>query len=74
MARIDRDVSKTERDLAVQIDTRTRDAYARGHGTSLDLVTSAEQLRDAEINFALLDFRYAEARAFAVLENAQCTF
>ena len=30
VARADRDVSKTERDLAQQIDLRTRDAYARG--------------------------------------------
>jgi multidrug efflux system outer membrane protein len=74
VARTERDVSKTERDLAAQIDTVTRDAYARGHGTSLDLVTSAEQLRSAEINLVLLDFQYAEARASAVLENAQCTF
>ena len=74
LARTERDVSKTERDLAAQIDTRTRDAYAQGHGTSLDLVTSAEQLRSAEINLVLLDFQYAEARAAAVLENARCTF
>jgi multidrug efflux system outer membrane protein len=74
VARMDREVSKTTRDLAFQIDTRTRDGYARGLGTSLDLVTSAEQLRDAEINLALLDFQYAEARAAAALESAQCAF
>jgi multidrug efflux system outer membrane protein len=74
IARTDRDVSKTERDLAAEIDARTRDAYARGQGTSLGLVTAAEQLRSAEINLALLDFQYAEARASAVLEDAQCTF
>jgi len=74
VARTDRDVSKTERDLAAQIDARTRDAYSRGRGTSLDLVTSAEQLRSAEINLAILDSQYSEARAAAVLENAECTF
>jgi outer membrane protein TolC len=74
VARADRDVSQSERDLAATIDMRTREAYARGRGTSLDLVTSAEQLRIAEINLALLGFQLAEARAAAVLENAECTY
>jgi outer membrane protein TolC len=74
VARADRDVSKTERDLAQQIDLRTRDAYARGRGTSLDLITSAQALRLAEINLAIIEFQLAEARADAALENAECTF
>jgi outer membrane protein, multidrug efflux system len=74
VARADRDVSKSDRDLAAQIDLRTREAYVRGRGTSLDLVTSAEQLRVAEINLAFLDFQLAQARATTVLENAECTY
>jgi multidrug efflux system outer membrane protein len=74
VSRADRDVSKSERDLAEKIDMRTREAYARGRGTSLDLVTSAEALRVAEINLAILEFQLAQARANAVLENAECTF
>jgi multidrug efflux system outer membrane protein len=74
VARADRDVSKAERDLANQIDLRTRDAYAHGRGTSLDLVTSAQALRLAEINLAILDFQLAQALADATLENAECTF
>ncbi|HEX7664333.1 MAG TPA: TolC family protein, partial [Polyangiaceae bacterium] len=74
VSRADRDVSKQERDLAAQIDMRTREAYARGRGTSLDLVTSAQALRQAEINLAILEFQLAEARADAVLENAECEF
>jgi outer membrane protein TolC len=74
VSRADRDVAKAERDLAEKIDLRTRDAYARGRGTSLDLVTSAQALRLAEINLAILDFQLAEARADAVLENAECAF
>jgi multidrug efflux system outer membrane protein len=74
VSRADRDVAKSERDLAEKIDLRTRDAYARGRGTSLDLVTSAQALRLAEINLAILDFQLAEARADAVLENAECAF
>lgn len=74
VSRADRDVSKAERDLAAQIDMRTREAYSRGRGTSLDLVTSAQALRQAEINLAILEFQLAEARADAVLENAECVY
>jgi outer membrane protein TolC len=74
VSRADRDVAKAQRDLEEKIDLRTRDAYARGRGTSLDLVTSAQNLRLAEITLAILDFQLAEARADAVLENAECAF
>lgn len=74
VSRNDRDVSKSQRDYAARIDLRTRDAYAHGKGTSLDLVTSAQDLRTAEIDLAILDFQYSEARASAVLENAECTY
>jgi multidrug efflux system outer membrane protein len=74
VSRVDRDVSKSQRDYAARIDVRTRDAYAHGKGTSLDLVTSAQDLRTAEIDLAILDFQHAEARAAAVLENAECTY
>ena len=50
------------------------EGYAQGLGTSLDLVTSAEALRQAEINLALLDFQVAQARANAVLTNAECVY
>jgi multidrug efflux system outer membrane protein len=69
-----RDVAKEQRDLAERIDRRTRDGYAQGHGTSLDLVTSAQALRQAETNLALLDFQIGQARANAVLTNAECVY
>ena len=69
-----RDVAKQQRDLAARIDTRTRDGYARGVGTSLDLVTSAQALRQAEINLALLEFQLAQACAGAVLVTAECVY
>jgi multidrug efflux system outer membrane protein len=72
--RASRDVAARRRDLAERIDHRTRDGYAHGLGTSLDLVTSAETLRDAEINLALLDFQVAQAQANAVLTNAECVY
>jgi len=69
-----RDVSKHQVDLDQRIDDRTRNGYANGLGNSLDLVTSAEDLRQAEIDLALLDFQVAEARADAVLTNAECLY
>jgi outer membrane protein TolC len=69
-----RDVTQEQRDLAARIDQRTRDGYAQGLGTSLDLVTSAQALRQAEINLALLDFQVSQARANAVLVNAECEY
>jgi outer membrane protein TolC len=69
-----RDVAKVQRDLAARIDWRTRDGYAHGLGTSLDLVVSAQALRQADINLALLDFQLGQARASAVLTNAECAY
>lgn len=69
-----RDVAKEQRDLAARVDDRTRQGYASGLGTSLDLVTSAQALRQADINLALLDYQVAQARADAVLVNAECVY
>jgi multidrug efflux system outer membrane protein len=69
-----RDVAKTQRDLAKSIDHRTREGYLHGLGTSLDLVTSAQSLRQAEINLVQLEFQVSEARANAVLANAECSY
>jgi multidrug efflux system outer membrane protein len=69
-----RDVAKTQRDLARSIDQRTREGYLHGLGTSLDLVTSAQSLRQQEINLVLLDFELSEAKANAVLANAECSY
>lgn len=70
----ERNVAKNQRDLAERIDQRTRDGYAHGLGTSLDLVTSAQALRQADINLALLEFQLAMGRANAVLANAECAY
>ncbi|HET9627340.1 MAG TPA: TolC family protein [Kofleriaceae bacterium] len=69
-----RDVAKQQRDLAARVDERTREGYAKGLGTSLDLVTSAQALRQADLNLAVLDCQLAQARAGAVLVNAECMF
>ena len=67
-------MAKEQRDLAARIDGRTREGYASGLGTSLDLVTSAQALRQAEINLVLLDFQLAQARAGAILVTAECLY
>jgi outer membrane protein TolC len=69
-----RDIAQTQRDLAASIDKRTQEGYVHGLGTSLDLVTSAQALRQAEINLVLLDFQVSQARVLAALANASCIF
>ncbi len=69
-----RDVAKRTVDLDKRIDDRTRNGYANGFGNSLDLVTSAQDLRQAEIDLALLEYQVAQARADAVLTNAECLY
>ena len=69
-----REVSLAQRDLAARVDARTREGFSRGFGTSLDLVTSAQNLRQAEIDLAVRDLDLGEARAGAVLANAECVY
>jgi len=63
-----------QRDIAARVDQRTRDGYSKGLGTSLDLVISGQALRQAEINLAISDFQLEDARADAVLVNAECAY
>jgi outer membrane protein TolC len=70
----ERDVAREQRDLAARIDARTRDGYSKGLGTSLDLVISAQALRQAEIDLAILEFQVDDARANAVLVDAECAY
>jgi multidrug efflux system outer membrane protein len=69
-----RDLAREQRDLAARIDARTRDGYAHGLGTSLDLVISAQALRQADIDLAILEFQVEDARANAVLVDAECAY
>jgi outer membrane protein, multidrug efflux system len=69
-----RDVAREQRDLAARVDLRIRDGYAKGLGTSLDLVTSAQAMRQADIQLAILDFQVEAAQANAVLVNAECVY
>jgi outer membrane protein, multidrug efflux system len=69
-----RDVAQEQRDLAKRVDERVRKGYLHGLGTSLDLVVSAQALRLAEIDLALLQFQAAQARVLAILANADCVY
>jgi outer membrane protein TolC len=69
-----RHVAQDQRDLAARVDQRTRQAYSQGGATSLDLVTSGQALRQAEINLVVLEVQVSEARASAVLTNAECVY
>ncbi len=67
-----RAVAARARDLATEQDRLTRAAYQLGTGTSLELVTSAAALRQAEINLALREFDLVRARLLAILNRATC--
>jgi outer membrane protein TolC len=69
-----RDVALQQRDLARSIDERIRAGYAGGLGTSLDLVISAQSLRQTENKLVLLELEVAKARAGAVLASAECVY
>lgn len=67
-----RDVASRSRELAAEVDRLTRAGFMTGQGTSLDLVTAAAALRQAEINLALSDFGLVKAKILAVLALATC--
>lgn len=67
-----RAVAMRSRDLALETDRLTRAAFQLGTGTSLELVTAAAALRQAEISLALREFELVRARLLAVLNRATC--
>ncbi len=66
------EVSNTARTLARETDRLTRIAFQEGRGTSLELVTAATLLRQAEIGTALREFEVVRAKVGAVLAVANC--
>ena len=65
-------VAGAARDLAAETDRLTRLAYQEGRGTSLELITAAQSLRESEIQLALREFELVKARVLAVLALASC--
>lgn len=72
VAESSRRVAVAARDLAAETDRLVRLSYQEGRGTSLELITAAQALREAEIQLALRDFELVKARVLAVLALAQC--
>lgn len=66
-------VSEKTRDLALENDRLTRASYTEGRGTSLELVTSANTLRQAEVNLAVREFELVQARLTAALVLSSCS-
>lgn len=65
-------IGSAQRELARRIDTGTRSAFEQGVGTILDLIASAQALRQAELQAVLLESVVVRARARAALSNAEC--
>ena len=72
VAEASRVVAARSRDLALEQDKLTRAGFTVGLGSSLELVTAAAGLRQAEINLALREFELLRARLLAVLTRANC--
>ena len=72
VAEEERAVSTEARDLAVETERLARLNYQLGPGTSLDLVTAAQQRRQAEIQLAVKEYGIVGARIGALLTSAHC--
>lgn len=68
------DVATQSRDLARETERLSRFAFEAGTGTSLDLIESGRQLREAEIQLALREFDLVRAKIAALLALARCTY
>jgi outer membrane protein TolC len=68
-----RRVAEDIRNLASEVDRLTRMAYQTGKGTSLDLVTSAAALRQAEVDLAVDELNLVQARIASLLTLADCS-
>jgi len=69
-----REVAERSRDLAKETDRLVRTAYQEGRGTSLELVTAATTLRQAELTLALREFDVVKARVAAVIALSVCKY
>ncbi|WP_394849066.1 TolC family protein [Pendulispora brunnea] len=69
-----RKVAADARQLAAENDRLTRAQYIEGEGTSLELVTAAAALRNADVTLALRDFDLVRARVVSLLALANCPF
>jgi outer membrane protein TolC len=64
--------ARRARDAAARTDDLTQEAFREGVGTSLELVQSAEELREAERTLALRELDLVQARVEALMVEAAC--
>jgi outer membrane protein TolC len=64
--------AKQSRDLADKADQLTRRAFELGRTGSLEVVQTAQALRQAELNLAWREYEWAQARLDALLTLARC--
>ena len=67
-----RRVAQQAREAAFETDRLTRTAYTEGRGTSLELVSAATALRQADVSLALREFELVRARLLAALTLSRC--
>ncbi|MFO0593295.1 MAG: TolC family protein [Polyangiaceae bacterium] len=67
-----RDNSQKARDLAKETARLSQIAFETGTGTSLDLVTSGQALRQAEIDLAVKELQVVQAKIAALLALSKC--
>jgi outer membrane protein TolC len=67
-------VAVSSETLAREGDRLTRALFAEGRGSSLELVTSATALRQAQVGLALREFELVRARILAMLARASCDY
>lgn len=66
--------ARQARELAAELDALTRRAFEVGRGSSLELVQSAQALRQADVLLAQREFELVQARLDAFLTEAQCNW
>ena len=74
LAEAQRDLTLGRRALAAESAALTQRAFEAGEATSFELVESARQAREADLELTLRDFDVAEARIAARLAAATCDF
>ncbi|MEJ7730177.1 MAG: TolC family protein [Polyangiaceae bacterium] len=67
-------LSERSRDLAKETARLSQVAFDAGSSTSFELVESAQQLREAELNLALREFEVVRAKITALLARSNCAF
>jgi outer membrane protein TolC len=67
-----RQAAERSREAAAQTDSLTQEAFREGVGTSLELVQSAVELREAERTLALRELDLVQARVEALMVEATC--